>query len=75
MLLRHFQRLEQVEDVEFDEELVRRGASERLAPVLASAAALGGALVPFVLMGSPAGLEIVHPMAVVLLCGLSRRRR
>ena len=71
VLLRHFQRLEQVDEVEFDEALVRRGAQERLAPVLASAAALGGAMLPFVLMGSPAGLEIVHPMAVVMLCGLA----
>ena len=48
-----------------------RGAQERLAPVLASAAALGAAMLPFVFMGSTAGLEIVHPMAVVLLCGLA----
>ena len=71
VLLRHLQRLEQVGEVEFGEALVRRGAQERLAPVLASAAALGAALAPFVLMGSPAGLEIVHPMAVVVLCGLA----
>ncbi len=70
VLLRHFQRLEQVEDVEFDEELVRRGAGERLAPVLASTAALAAAMLPLTLMGSPPGLEVVHPMAVVVLCGL-----
>lgn len=71
VLLRHFQRLEQVEDVAFDEELVRRGAQERLTPVLAGTAALAGALLPFLLMGSPPGLEVVHPMAVVVLCGLA----
>lgn len=71
VLLRHFQRLEQVEDVAFDEELVRRGAQERLSPVLAGSAALAAALVPFVLMGSAPGLEVVHPMAVVVLCGLA----
>lgn len=70
VLLRHFQRLEQVDEVEFDEALVRRGAQERLTPVLAGTAALAAALAPFLLMGSPPGLEIVHPMAVVVLCGL-----
>jgi predicted RND superfamily exporter protein len=39
--------------------------------VLASAAAIGAAMLPFVVMGSTAGLEIVHPMAVVVLCGLA----
>ncbi|MDP1848371.1 MAG: efflux RND transporter permease subunit [Solirubrobacteraceae bacterium] len=71
VLLRHFQRLEQVDEVEFDEGLVRRGAQERLTPVLAGTAALAAALLPFVLMGSPPGLEVVHPMAVVVLCGLA----
>jgi Cu/Ag efflux pump CusA len=70
VLLRHFQRLEQVENVEFGEELVRRGARERLAPVLASIAALAAAMLPLALMGGAAGLEVVHPMAVVLLGGL-----
>ena len=28
-------------------------------------------MLPFVFMGATAGLEIVHPMAVVLLCGLA----
>jgi len=71
VLMRHLQRLEQVDDVEFGEELVRRGAQERLTPVLASALALGAAMLPFVFMGATAGLEILHPMAVVLLFGLA----
>jgi Cu/Ag efflux pump CusA len=28
------------------------------------------ALLPFVLFGSIAGSEIIHPMAIVMLCGL-----
>lgn len=71
VLLRHLQRLEQVEDLELGAGLVRRGAQERLAPVLASAAALAAAMLPFVFMGATAGLEIVQPMAVVVLCGLA----
>lgn len=70
VLIRHLQRLEQVDELAFDEDLVRRGADERLAPVLASTLALGAVLAPFALMGSIAGLEIVHPMAGVVLCGL-----
>lgn len=71
VLIRHVQRLELVEGETFGSDLVRRGAQERLAPVLASAAALGAAMLPFLVMGSTAGLEIVHPMAVVILCGLA----
>ena len=70
VLVRHFQRLEQ-EGEEFGPDLVRRGAQERLAPVLASAVAIGAAMLPFLFMGSVAGLEVVHPMAVVVLCGLA----
>jgi CzcA family heavy metal efflux pump len=71
VLIRHFQRLEVQEGEEFGSDLVWRGAQERLAPVLASAAAIGAAMLPFLVMGSTAGLEIVHPMAVVILCGLA----
>lgn len=70
VLVRHLQRLEQVDELAFDEDLVRRGAGERLAPVLASSLAVGAVMAPFAVLGSMAGLEIVHPMAVVLLCGL-----
>jgi CzcA family heavy metal efflux pump len=71
VLIRHVQRLELVEGETFGSDLVRRGAQERLAPVLASTAAIGAAMLPFLVMGSTAGLEIVHPMAVVILCGLA----
>ena len=71
VLVRHLQRVEQADGEQFGEGLVRRGAQERLAPVLASVAALAAAMAPFVVMGPVAGLEIVHPMAVVVLCGLA----
>jgi len=70
-LIRHFQHLEREEGEQFGPELVSRGARERLAPLLASAAAIGAAMLPFIVMGPTAGLEIVHPMAVVTLCGLA----
>ena len=71
VLIRHFQHLELEEGEEFGRDLVSRGAQERLAPVLASAAAIGAAMLPFLVIGPTAGLEIVHPMAVVILCGLA----
>jgi Cu/Ag efflux pump CusA len=70
VLIRHFQDLERHEGEAFGPALVQRGARERLAPVLTSASAIALVMLPFVIMGSIAGLEVVHPMAVVILCGL-----
>lgn len=50
--------------------LVQRAATDRFAPVLTSVAALALLVLPFALMGSRPGLELVQPMAVVLLGGL-----
>ena len=49
---------------------VQGGAREELAPVLASTVAIGLLALPFVILGDRPGLEIVHPIAVVLLGGL-----
>jgi Cu/Ag efflux pump CusA len=54
----------------FGVELVRRGSQDRLGPVLTTASALALLVLPFVIMGNVAGLEIIHPMAIVLLGGL-----
>jgi CzcA family heavy metal efflux pump len=50
--------------------LVLRGAGERLAPTLTTAVATGLVVLPFVLLGDIAGLELLQPMAVVVLGGL-----
>ncbi len=47
-----------------------RGASERLIPILMTAACAGLALVPLVVAGNAPGHEIEYPMAVVILGGL-----
>lgn len=70
LLISHCQHLEQVEGMSFGPELVMRGASERLAPILMTASATGLALVPLVVMGNLPGHEIEYPMAVVILGGL-----
>jgi Cu/Ag efflux pump CusA len=69
-LIDHYQRLEQLEGKSLGPELVIEGSGERLAPILTTAFATGFALVPFLFLGNRAGLEIVHPMAVVILGGL-----
>lgn len=70
LLISHCQHLEQVEGMSFGPDLVMRGASERLAPILMTASATGLALVPLVVMGNLPGHEIEYPMAVVILGGL-----
>ena len=70
LLIGHFQHLEREEGEEFGPELVLRGAKERLAPIVMTAAATGLALVPLAVAGSIPGHEIEHPMAIVILGGL-----
>jgi Cu/Ag efflux pump CusA len=70
MLINHYQHLEQHEGEILGPGLVLRGARERLSPILMTAATIGLALLPLVLAGDIAGLEIEHPMAVVILGGL-----
>ena len=54
----------------FGPELVLRGARERLAPIVMTALATGLVLLPMAIAGDIPGLEIVHPIAVVILGGL-----
>ena len=70
VLIRHLQDLERYEGEAFGPELVARGARERLAPILTTGVALGLVALVFVVLGSRPGLEIVHPMAVVILGGV-----
>jgi Cu/Ag efflux pump CusA len=69
-LIDHYQRLEQIDGKRRSPELVVAGAGDRLAPILTTAVATALALLPFVFLGNRAGLEIVNPMAVVVLGGL-----
>jgi Cu/Ag efflux pump CusA len=70
LLIQHYQHLEQVENEPMGLGLVKRGASERLAPILMTSLCTALALVPLVVPGSIPGHEIEHPMAVVILGGL-----
>lgn len=70
MLISHFQYLEQFEGEPFGPDLVLRGASERLVPILMTVLTTGLALVPLIIFGSIQGQEIEYPMAIVILGGL-----
>jgi CzcA family heavy metal efflux pump len=70
MLISHYQHLEDFEGMPFGLELVKRGAQERIAPIMMTALTAGLALVPLVLAGNTPGHEIEHPMAIVILGGL-----
>ena len=50
--------------------VVVRGARERFVPIFMSAAALVALLVPWLVLGTGPGLEVIEPMAVVVLGGL-----
>lgn len=71
MLVSHIKHLQEVEGITDLAEAVRRGAEERLVPILMTAISAGLALIPLALnMGQP-GSEIQAPMAVVILLGLA----
>ncbi len=70
LLISHYDHLQYEENVPFGPELILQGARERLGPMAMTALATGLALLPFVIFGAIPGLEIIHPMAVVILGGL-----
>lgn len=70
MMVAHIRHLTLSGEAESFEEAVRRGAMERLVPILMTALATALALVPLALRGGEPGSEIQSPMAVVILFGL-----
>jgi Cu/Ag efflux pump CusA len=70
MLIRHYQDLEEHEGETFGPGLILRGTRERFAPIVVTVVTVAAAMVPLIALGNIAGLEIVHPVAVVILGGL-----
>ncbi len=70
LLVSHYQHLEQVEGMTFGIEMIRRGAEERLVPIVMTASSTGLALLPLAISGDLPGYEIEYPMALVILGGL-----
>ncbi|MES2466435.1 MAG: efflux RND transporter permease subunit [Verrucomicrobiota bacterium] len=71
MLVSHLRHLEHEEGETFGRALILRGAEERLAPILMTAATASLALLPLVWRGNIPGHEIEYPMAIVILGGLA----
>ncbi len=70
MLIRHYEHLEEDHREPFGPGLILRGTRERFESIVVTALTTAAAMVPLVVLGSIAGLEIVHPIAMVVLGGL-----
>ena len=70
MLISHYDHLVSVEDHPWGRETARRGALERLGPILMTALVTALGLLPLALGSGDPGREIEGPMAIVILGGL-----
>ena len=71
MLISHYEHLVEVEGMSWSPDAAIRGASERLVPILMTAAVTAFGLLPLALASGTAGREIEGPMAIVILGGLA----
>ena len=70
MMISHFEHLVKEEGMTWGLEAARRGASERLMPILMTATVTALGLLPLAIGSGEAGREIEGPMAIVILGGL-----
>jgi CzcA family heavy metal efflux pump len=70
MLISDYQKFRSQEGATFGPELVLRGIRDRTAPILITAIVTALAVLPFLVFGNLPGLEILRPMAVVILGSL-----
>ncbi|MEP7245767.1 MAG: efflux RND transporter permease subunit [Gammaproteobacteria bacterium] len=70
MLMSHYEHLVLVEGHRWSAQLARRGARERLTPILMTALVTALGVLPLALGNGEAGREIEGPMAIVILGGL-----
>lgn len=69
--VKHMQLLERQEQTGRNSALTLRGAQERFTPILMTSLITAVALLPLLLGGDRAGYEILRPMAIVMLGGLT----
>lgn len=70
MMIAHYWHLMEHEGEKFDLKMIYRGTSERIIPVLMTALTASLALIPLIIAADKPGREILHPVAVVIFCGL-----
>jgi Cu/Ag efflux pump CusA len=70
LMVDHYQALEREPGAAFDPELIVDGAQSRLTSVLTAAAVIALTVLPLIVLGGVAGLEILRPMAVVVFGGI-----
>jgi len=71
MMITHYLHLIVEEKMEFSRDLVIRGTQERLIPVLMTASTATLALLPLITSKDAPGKEILYPVAVVIIGGLT----
>lgn len=69
-LMLRYRRLEQERGQAPGAELAQLGAHDAVAPTIMTAVVTALAMAPFVIFGDVAGLEIIRPMAIVIIGGL-----
>jgi Cu/Ag efflux pump CusA len=69
-LVSRYRHLARSDGESFGAGLVERATREQSAPILMSALAIALAILPLVFFGNIAGLELAHPMVIVVLGGL-----
>jgi len=68
--IKHYQHRQWTMGEDFDAAMVRRGAGERFGPILATAVATLAAVLPWIVVGSIPGNEIMRHLAIVVAGGL-----
>jgi Cu/Ag efflux pump CusA len=69
-LIQNYQRLERIEGLAFGPTLVARGTLQRAVPILASLLAAAFAFLPYLFFWGEAGLELIAPVAAVIVASL-----